>query len=47
MALSPAREVPVPLVEARPKRGGVRFSQGWWLYLLLFLGLLLVVGPFI
>ena len=45
MALTaPVREAPPPLVRLQERRRGTR---GWWLYLLLFLGLVFVVGPFL
>jgi multiple sugar transport system permease protein len=48
MSLAPAREAPVPIpAPIVQRRGGLSIPRGWWLYLLLFLGLLLLVGPFV
>jgi multiple sugar transport system permease protein len=47
MALTaPVREAPPPLVRLPERRRGVGL-RAWWLYALLFLGLILVVGPFL
>ncbi len=45
MALTtPVREAPLPIVRLQERR---RKTRGWWLYLLLFVGLVFVVGPFL
>ena len=44
---APVREAPPPLVRVPERARGVSPLRGWWLYLLLFFGLLLVVGPFV
>ena len=43
--LSPARDAPtnLPTAGRRPRSGG----GAWWIYLLLFLGILILVGPFV
>ena len=43
--LSPARDAPanLPTAGGRPRSGG----GAWWIYLLLFLGILILVGPFV
>jgi multiple sugar transport system permease protein len=43
--LSPGRTMPTEV--PAPDRGSTRGSGSWWIYLLLVIGLLLLVGPFI
>ncbi|MGH2393374.1 MAG: carbohydrate ABC transporter permease [Candidatus Limnocylindria bacterium] len=45
--LSPGRTIPTPIPVDRPERAARGGAGAWWIYLLLILGLLLLVGPFI
>ena len=45
--LTPGRTVPAPIPADRPRRASRGAAGSWWLYALLILGLLLLVGPFI
>ena len=45
--LTPGRTVPAPIPADRPRRASRGGAGSWWLYALLILGLLLLVGPFI
>jgi multiple sugar transport system permease protein len=45
--LTPGRTVPAPIPVDRPRRATSGGAGSWWLYALLILGLLLLVGPFV
>jgi multiple sugar transport system permease protein len=45
--LSPGRTIPTPVPADRPERVERGGASSWWIYVLLILGLLLLVGPFI
>jgi len=45
--LTPGRTVPAPIPADRPQRATRGGAGSWWLYALLILGLVLLVGPFI
>lgn len=45
--LTPGRTIPAPIPADRPRRASRGGVGAWWLYVLLGLGLLLLVGPFI
>jgi multiple sugar transport system permease protein len=45
--LTPGRSIPAPIPAEQPQRAERAGVGSWWIYVLLVLGLLLLVGPFI
>ena len=45
--LTPGRTIPTPVPADRPQREASGRAGSWWIYVLLALGLILLVGPFI
>ena len=45
--LTPGRTIPTPVPADRPERAARGGAGSWWIYVLLVIGLILLVGPFI